>query len=276
MADINQSSWSPTDASNDSASPAGFPEGMSPSGVNDAMRAVMGAIRRWRDDLCPTVTSGGSANVQTLTYTVAHTGYATGDIFAFIAGFTNTGDTTLNVDGLGAKQVVASIALTGGEITAGKVTRVYYNGTVFVLLGIDQPAVTAVLPLTPAGTTSVSAVMMGLGATATITPRVTGKIMFWITGDAYLDAGPLSLQMAPHLGSGAAPAHGDAAGGGAVGRTITATSSTAGASSPFCLVGYAEEAIGVTYWIDLALTSGGSGSTAVVANISVRAMELSQ
>lgn len=42
--------WSTTAASNNSASPNGFPEGMAPSGVNDAARQVMADVRtQWND-----------------------------------------------------------------------------------------------------------------------------------------------------------------------------------------------------------------------------------
>jgi len=39
--------WSTTAASNNSASPNGWPEGMPPSGVNDSARQMMAAIRTW-------------------------------------------------------------------------------------------------------------------------------------------------------------------------------------------------------------------------------------
>lgn len=42
--------WSTTAASNNSAAPNGFPEGMSPSTVNDACREVMAAVRRLMED----------------------------------------------------------------------------------------------------------------------------------------------------------------------------------------------------------------------------------
>lgn len=42
--------WSTTAASNNSASPNGFPEGMAPSGVNDSAREVMAQVRSWYDD----------------------------------------------------------------------------------------------------------------------------------------------------------------------------------------------------------------------------------
>lgn len=42
--------WSTTPASNNSASPNGFPEGMAPSGVNDAARQVMADVRSQMED----------------------------------------------------------------------------------------------------------------------------------------------------------------------------------------------------------------------------------
>lgn len=42
--------YSTTAASNNSASPNGFPEGMAPSGVNDSARQVMADIRTWYED----------------------------------------------------------------------------------------------------------------------------------------------------------------------------------------------------------------------------------
>lgn len=46
----NISTWSTTAASNNAASPNGFPENMLPSGVNDSARAVMAAVRAWYED----------------------------------------------------------------------------------------------------------------------------------------------------------------------------------------------------------------------------------
>jgi hypothetical protein len=42
--------WSTTAGSNNSAAPNGFPEGMPPSGVNDAARQVMASVRTWYQD----------------------------------------------------------------------------------------------------------------------------------------------------------------------------------------------------------------------------------
>lgn len=42
--------WSTTAADNNSSSPNGFPEGMAPSGVNDAAREMMAQVRGWYED----------------------------------------------------------------------------------------------------------------------------------------------------------------------------------------------------------------------------------
>ena len=139
--DISNSSWAEQDASNNQSPPAGWPAGMAPNQVEPAARAMMGAIKRWYDHTQPTVTSGGSANAQTLTYSVAPAAYVAGDTYTFIAGFSNTGATTLNVNSLGAITVQsAGSALTGGEIYAGRPISVYYDGTNFQLIAtISSP-----------------------------------------------------------------------------------------------------------------------------------------
>ena len=44
MADIEANNWNEADSSNTTAAPDGAPEGMAPSGVNDVIRAIMGAV----------------------------------------------------------------------------------------------------------------------------------------------------------------------------------------------------------------------------------------
>lgn len=137
--DIGSSDWSETDASNNQASPRGWPENMLPSGVNDSARAVMGAVKRWADHIQPTVTSAGTANAQTLTYTVAPSAYVAGDTYTFLVGNTNTGPTTLNVSSLGAKAIqLNGTGLLGGELVAGRYATAVYDGTQFQLLA-SQP-----------------------------------------------------------------------------------------------------------------------------------------
>lgn len=146
MAEIQTSAWSETAASNNSAPPDGWPEGMDYDKVNDASREEMAALKRaWnRDHL--TVTSAGTADVQTLTYTTAPTAYIAGLAFWFIAGaaLTNTGACTINVNALGAKSVKrpdGSTNPSAGDITAGKAHLIVYDGTNFRLLIPYLPSV---------------------------------------------------------------------------------------------------------------------------------------
>jgi hypothetical protein len=138
MTDIN--SWAAVDDSNNSTPPAGWPEGQMPSTVNNTARAMMGALKRWRDQAQPTVTATGTGNAQIVTYPVAPAALASGDVFAFFA-LANTGPVTLQVNAQAAKPVRTSIgtALIGGEMPAGAVVMVVYDGTNFRMLAAPTP-----------------------------------------------------------------------------------------------------------------------------------------
>lgn len=63
----------------------------------------------------------------------------------YIVTFTNanTGASTLNVNSIGASAIVGSdgAALTAGNITAGRIYTLLYNGTNFAIVGVDQSGV---------------------------------------------------------------------------------------------------------------------------------------
>jgi hypothetical protein len=82
-------------------------------------------------------TSGGAANAQTLTLSPALPAYVAGQTFRFRSGFTNTGNVTININGLGAKQILS--AKTGGQVPLGSIVTnlvydITYDGTDFQLL----------------------------------------------------------------------------------------------------------------------------------------------
>jgi hypothetical protein len=82
-------------------------------------------------------TSGGSANAQTLTI-ANYPAPLPGVAIRFIAGYTNTGAATLAVSGYSAISVYRTTpsgpsALIGGEIVAGQLTTVVYDGTRYQL-----------------------------------------------------------------------------------------------------------------------------------------------
>lgn len=124
MTDISQSNWSPNDASNNAVSPAGAPEGMLPSGVNNTMRAMMGATKRFWDRINGTTAVTNVGNAYTYTPTVAAPALADGEIYTFRCNTPNTGASTLNVGVGGAKalaktDVTGTIPLVANDLNAG-------------------------------------------------------------------------------------------------------------------------------------------------------------
>ena len=70
------------------------------------------------------------------TLSPALTAYTAGQMFYFVAGGANTGAVTLNIDGLGSRNMTreGSVALVAGDILSGEVCVVVYDGTRFQLL----------------------------------------------------------------------------------------------------------------------------------------------
>ena len=64
-----------------------------------------------------------------------YTSYVAGMTLSFIPVATNTGAVTIDVDGLGAKNlfVGSSTAMVGGELVAGRIAQIEYDGTRFQL-----------------------------------------------------------------------------------------------------------------------------------------------
>jgi len=99
--DIYDSSWNEIDASNSEAAPKGAPEGMAPSGLNDTVRANMGAVKRYVNQQSPTATAG-SSTAFTLTYSAAP-GALVDSMTHLVQFNAANGDApTLNVNSLGA------------------------------------------------------------------------------------------------------------------------------------------------------------------------------
>jgi hypothetical protein len=118
-------------ASNVNPAPTGWPPNSSPNITYSNGRESLAMMKRWWNRAGPTQTSTGSANAQVLTFGVAPTeGYVRGQSFVFIAGYTNTGPCTLNVNGLGAVNITQDgFPLQGGEIRAGLVIELFHDGS---------------------------------------------------------------------------------------------------------------------------------------------------
>lgn len=114
--------WSRTAANNATADPTClFPEGMSPSAVNDGTRGMMAAAAKYRDDIAGAIVTTGSSTAYNISSyqgfdTLAH---LDGQQIAFVPHVTNTAGSpsvTLSVDGLTAKPLRSA---PGIEIPTG-------------------------------------------------------------------------------------------------------------------------------------------------------------
>ena len=95
----------------------------------------------------------------TLTATVSPnlTAYSAGQMFGFVAVNTNTGATTINISGLGAKSIVTPLgALVANDLVSGYFYIIYYDGTNFQLLGVSNSLVSLTLSGTGVQLTSTS------------------------------------------------------------------------------------------------------------------------
>ncbi len=128
------------------------------------------------------ITVAGTADVITGGVTPALTAYAAGNEFVFVVGSTNTTSVTLNVDGLGAKAITkdGTGALTAGDLTAGDVALVVYDGTRFQLVSASYGVSSwagGTTGLTPASATTGAVSLAGtlIGANGGTGVANTGK-----------------------------------------------------------------------------------------------------
>lgn len=86
-------------------------------------------------------TVGGTADVITLTPSPAITAYAAGQTFRFIVGGTNTTAVTVNVSGIGAKDLTrnGTTALVAGALLVDSIATITYDGTRFRLASTEVP-----------------------------------------------------------------------------------------------------------------------------------------
>jgi hypothetical protein len=86
----------------------------------------------------PTVVAGGTLNALTVTNTQPVTSYVLGQEINFKAAFTNSGAATVNVDGLGNKEIRRhdGTALAAGDLIAGRIFEAKYDGSYFQLMNV--------------------------------------------------------------------------------------------------------------------------------------------
>lgn len=202
MADIPAATWSQTDASNTTASPEGAPEGMAPGGVNNTIRMMMGAIKRWFAWSTP-ATTAGTADAFTITYTVAPTALVDGMSHVVHFNAAANASATLNVNSLGAVPLhyytgSAWAAIGAGVITANMVCTVTYNSGAGTYRIYTLPSIVgaAMLAANNAFTGNNS-----FAGTSDFNGAVTLDAATTITGDLTATAGTNSIKAAMHTDS---------------------------------------------------------------------------
>jgi microcystin-dependent protein len=148
MPDFGSSTFTQSDAGNNTGTMPSWNGSAAPSTLDDAGRALQGAVTRewnWRNY---TLTAGGTANTKTLTYSVAPQAYYN-QRFAFIANAANTGTVTLNVNGLGAKAIKKDIwgtltDLASGDMPTGVFVEVAFNTVADCFVWVNRGVVQSV------------------------------------------------------------------------------------------------------------------------------------
>lgn len=161
-------------------------------------------------------TVGGTADVITLTPTIPITAYVAGQRYQFIAGGTNTGAVTVNISGVGAKDLKARdasfSALAAGTLVSGVMQDMIYDGTRFQYIGAGAD-ITLTGDVTGSGSGSVALTIGNDKVTyakmqnVTATSRVLGRITSGAGDVEELTAANLKtiLSLAVADVSGAAP-----------------------------------------------------------------------
>ena len=127
-------------------------------------------------------------------------------------------------------------------------------------------------PSNPAGTTSASPVMAGLGGTCKLTPVYSGRMFVQFQGQLGNTSTNTATEVQARYGTGNAPANGVAAAGTTIGSLISIGVNPAVSIVPFVAGGIVTGLTpGTAYWLDLGQQVG--GGTGTVASISCSAME---
>ena len=234
--------------------PAGPTAAASTNTTQLATTAFVHSLTQTNSDIY--VVGTGTANTYVCTYSPAITALVDGMILSFRAITANTGASTLNVNGLGAKAIVgaAHSALQGGEIAAGSYCDVKYSSslTSFVLMMASGAAEQVSTP-----TQSLHAVNKAYATNASnlASGTVSATLLPAFTGDATSTAGTSALTLATVATAGTYRS-----------VTIDAKGRVTSGTNPTTLAGY-----GITD----ALSTSWTGSTSLVTAGALTATSLS-
>lgn len=126
------------------------------------------ALQALREGRANAATDTGAANAYVLTTANTVTSYVANAVFIFKASATNTGATTVNVNGIGAKTIQrqAGTDLVAGDITINAMVMIAYDGTQFKLLTATSESAAAATSATAAAASATSASSSASSATS--------------------------------------------------------------------------------------------------------------
>lgn len=112
-----------------------------PNDLTQLVKVIRGGRLNWRN-------AGGTANALTVALAPQLLAYVAGlPLRIMTGGNANTGAMTLNVDGLGAKDIIrrSGAAMTAGDVPASSLLEVIYDGVAFRLVGLVTSDILALL-----------------------------------------------------------------------------------------------------------------------------------
>jgi hypothetical protein len=174
---------------------------------------------------------------------------------------------------------------TGNECDANAVAQLVTAGAASVASqNIISGAVTArntapvsFAPGNPAATVSLTAVMMGLGATCVYTPSGSGRVLVNVTGGGSTNTSALAMTAGCRYGTGTAPVNGAAVTGTRFGGAADQQLKSTGVPATVETFGFTDVLVltpGTAYWFDVALAASNASNSAEVLNMSMTFAEL--
>jgi len=144
MADLGSNQVSENASNNTQIPPNGAPEGWLPSQVNNTVRELMAACKRFWNRINAVKTSSGADGEYTLAYTNFSELYE-GERISFKTNHTSSNEATLKINSFPAYPIKYSDGTAVTNIPSGTVVEVYYNNLEWQLLNTQGGLFTSLI-----------------------------------------------------------------------------------------------------------------------------------
>lgn len=221
--------------------------------------------------------TGGVANTYTLTLSPAITNYVVGQVFRVRFHAANTGASTININGLGAKSLVKfsgispTNALVSGDIsvgTPGMIYEIMYDGTNFRIMDIGLKGSNTSSGIATAVSDETGSGALVFGTAPTFTNSILGSSVLTLFGSSSnLQYGSVATTMSFGGGVNSAVTHVYSGNGTASGVTKTINFGTGGLSGSTTVLNFGSSNTGAINQINIGkLISGDLNDSILVSN----------